>query len=44
MERIKREGFEYLGRGPLGRDIWRKLFVSVMGNDDGRVLQELEKQ
>jgi hypothetical protein len=27
MKRIKREGYEYLGRGPLGRDKWRKLFV-----------------
>jgi len=27
MERMKREGLEYLGRGPLGRDQWRKLFV-----------------
>ncbi|MBZ4219503.1 MAG: hypothetical protein LAC69_04860 [Chlorobium sp.] len=27
MERIKQEGFEYLGRGPLGRDKWCKLFV-----------------
>lgn len=29
MTLLKRDGWEYVGRGPLGRDLWRRMFSPV---------------
>ena len=29
---LKRRGWEHLGRGPQGRDLWRKMFLPVQPN------------
>lgn len=34
MTQLKRRGWEHLGRGPLGRDLWRKMFSPDHPNPD----------
>jgi hypothetical protein len=29
MTLLRRDGWEYNGRGPLGRDLWRRMFSPV---------------